>query len=54
MSPQIQSERSRYYRILEQTQRGNGDITEWLEWFLACLERILAASRTFFHIQLTI
>ncbi|KAA6332354.1 hypothetical protein EZS27_019127 [termite gut metagenome] len=31
-----------YYDILENTQRGDGDITEWLMWFLACLERSLA------------
>ena len=25
------------YNILEKTQRGNLDITDWLEWFLNCL-----------------
>jgi len=41
MSNQILNERKRYYEILEKTQRGDGDITEWLEWFLFCLERAL-------------
>jgi len=37
MSTQIQAERSKYYDILEITQKGNLDITEWLTWFLDCL-----------------
>jgi len=39
MSAQIRVERSAYYRILETTQRGDLDVTAWLEWFLACLDR---------------
>ncbi|NDV70260.1 Fic family protein [Dysgonomonas sp. 25] len=41
MSNQILSERKIYYKILERSQRGNKDITEWLNWFLSCLERAL-------------
>jgi Fic family protein len=41
MSTQIEAERKQYYRILERTQRGDGDITPWLEWFLGCLERAI-------------
>ena len=37
MSAQIQSDRNKYYDILESTQKGNLDITEWLTWFLDCL-----------------
>ncbi|MES2985285.1 MAG: Fic family protein [Pseudomonadota bacterium] len=37
MSRQIRLERSAYYDMLEATQKGNLDITAWLEWFLACL-----------------
>ena len=37
MSAQIRLERSRYYAMLEQTQKGSLDITEWLLWFLDCL-----------------
>lgn len=44
MSNQILAERKQYYNILEKTQRGDGDITEWLVWFLSCLERALANS----------
>lgn len=39
MSMQISREKKEYYRILERTQRGDTDITEWLEWYLSCLER---------------
>jgi len=39
MSSQIRNERTDYYKLLEQTQKGNLDITNWLAWFLACLER---------------
>lgn len=39
MSTQIRTERSVYYTKLEQTQKGNLDITDWLTWFLGCLER---------------
>lgn len=37
MSAQILRERAKYYAILEQTQKGNLDITPWLSWFLDCL-----------------
>lgn len=39
MSAQISLERKDYYDILESTQKGNLDITQWLEWFLDCLGR---------------
>jgi Fic family protein len=35
LSAQILREREGYYAILEKTQRGELDITEWLSWFLA-------------------
>ena len=41
MSAQIRLERNAYYDVLESTQRGNLDITAWLEWFLACLDRAI-------------
>ena len=44
MSAQIRKERTGYYNILEKTQRGNLDLTEWLEWFLNCLLNALQAS----------
>src|SRR5580658_4955237 len=39
MSAQIRQERKAYYEILEATQKGDLDITRWLEWFLDCLGR---------------
>lgn len=37
MSAQILREKTAYYNILEQTQKGGLDITTWLSWFLDCL-----------------
>lgn len=37
MSTQILKERNSYYEILEKTQKGAMEITNWLEWFLNCL-----------------
>ena len=37
MSAQIRIDRKQYYEILEKTQKGNLDITEWIKWFLNCL-----------------
>ena len=39
MSSQIRAERNRYYDLLEATQKGDLDITPWLQWFLECLDR---------------
>lgn len=44
MSAQIRSERAAYYRMLEATQKGDLDITPWLGWFLACLDRAIAGA----------
>lgn len=41
MSSQILIERKRYYEILQKVQHSNGDITEWLDWFLNCLKNAL-------------
>ena len=46
MSSRIMNERKQYYDILEQTQKGNLDITDWLEWFLNCLLNALESSET--------
>lgn len=46
MSNQIQIDKKRYYEVLESTQKDDGDITEWLLWFLDCLERSLKATDT--------
>jgi Fic family protein len=39
MSAQIQQERNEYYKLLETAQKGNLDITPWMDWFLGCLGR---------------
>lgn len=41
MSAEIKLMRSEYYEVLERTQRGDGDITEWLLWFLQCFDAAL-------------
>jgi Fic family protein len=46
MSAQIRQERKAYYEILESTQKGDLDITEWLAWFLACLSRAFDRSES--------
>jgi Fic family protein len=46
MSAQIRNERKAYYDILEKTQKGDLDVTEWLEWFLACLGRAFEGAET--------
>lgn len=46
MSSQIQRERASYYDILETTQRGTLDITDWIVWFLDCLGRAIDAAAT--------
>ena len=46
MSSQIRAERNAYYDILERTQRGTTDVTEWVGWFLACLGRSIDSAAT--------
>lgn len=41
MSAQIRRERDDYYEVLERTQKGTLDVTDWLRWFLECLGRAL-------------
>ena len=46
MSSQIRAERNAYYDVLERTQRGTTDVTEWMDWFLACLGRSIDGAGT--------
>ena len=46
MSDQIRQDRADYYRTLERTGRGNTDVTEWMTWFLQCLDRALTRAET--------
>lgn len=41
MSSQIREERRSYYQVLENTQKGGMDVTDWLAWFLGCLGRAI-------------
>jgi Fic family protein len=41
MSAQIERERQAYYDQLEQAQTGGLDVTEWLAYFLDCLDRAI-------------
>lgn len=45
-SARIRAERSDYYRILEQTQKGGIDVTDWLVWFLGCLSRAIDGAQS--------
>ena len=44
MSSQTRAERAAYYDVLERTQRGTTDVTDWMTWFLACLGRSIEAA----------
>ena len=45
MSAQIRLERNAYYDILEATQKGGLDITDWQVWFLECMGRATASAK---------
>jgi Fic family protein len=46
MSAQIRQERTAYYDILEETQKGTMDVTPWMKWFLECLGRAIDGAQT--------
>jgi len=46
MSAQIRQERTAYYDILEETQKGTMDVTPWMKWFLECLGRAIDGAPT--------
>ncbi|MBI4062978.1 MAG: Fic family protein [Elusimicrobia bacterium] len=46
MSAQIRKEHKKYYDVLEQTQKGTLDVTDWMGWFLACLDRAIAETES--------
>jgi Fic family protein len=46
MSAQIRIERKQYYEILEKTQKGDLNLTEWIKWFLSCLINALKSTDT--------
>lgn len=46
VSSQINKEKNHYYDILERMQRGDGDITEWLVWYMQKLVEALDEADT--------
>ncbi len=54
LSSQIVEERNSYYDILENTQKGSGDITQWLDWFLKLYSRAIESSEKIIQKALTI
>lgn len=44
LSAEIMKQRKAYYNVLEQAQKGNLDITEWLLWFVQALHNALLLS----------
>jgi Fic family protein len=53
LSAQIQRERKAYYDMLERTQKGSLDVTDWLAWFLATLHRSVDAAQNTLDTVLT-
>lgn len=46
ISAQIKMEQGKYYDYLEEMQKGDLDITEYLDWFLSCLDRAFNGAET--------
>lgn len=43
------ADRDSYYEILEKTQKGSCDVTNWLVWFLNCFARAIERSEDIMH-----
>lgn len=41
LSAEINRDKKHYYDILERTQRGDGDITEWLSWYMRMAQKAI-------------
>lgn len=46
LSAQIMQAREAHYDVLERTQKGTGEVTDWLLWFFGCLARSIATAET--------
>ncbi len=44
MSAEINRNKKSYYDILERTQKGDMDITEWMLWFFGCIENAILSA----------
>jgi Fic family protein len=45
VSTQIQKDQRGYYDVLERTQKASLDVTQWVQWFLECLDQALQAAQ---------
>jgi len=54
MSSQIRKERNSYYDILEKTQKGSLDITNWLEWFYLFPHTLIIKRRYINHFLIVV
>ncbi|MBI4323146.1 MAG: Fic family protein [Candidatus Omnitrophica bacterium] len=46
LSSQIMEERDHYYTVLEESQKGNTDVTKWLTWYVGCYGRAVNKAET--------
>ena len=46
ISSQINKDKNHYYDMLERTQHGDGDITEWISWYAKTLSIALDEAET--------
>ncbi len=44
ISAEMKVLQKQYYEVLERTQHGDGDITQWILWFLGCFEQALQST----------
>lgn len=45
LSAEINKDKKKYYEILERTQRSDGDITDWLKWYLHTTHKAIVESK---------
>ena len=45
LNSEIYKDRENYFRILSKSQKGNGDLTEWILWFLYTLKKAIEKSQ---------
>src|SRR5665648_406672 len=45
LSSQILKDKRNYYEVLENTQKGSGDITDWILWFLSMFSSSIENSK---------
>jgi len=46
VSSEINREKNSYYDVLERTQQGDSDITQWIVWYLTCIANAVKAADT--------